>query len=157
MLHALLAGGAATNDDLIARGLLFLDHEQDRRSLWYSTQATARALDVLADIALRDKVPANHAAPGALTVSIDGRAPISKPLPPSNQDAGPMFIPLGSTLAAGEHHLTLAMPANSGAATAQMVASFLSPLAHNRGHFRHHQQRTAQARRQIQLNHSCTR
>ena len=49
-LRALLAGGATPKDDLIARGLLFLDHEQDRDSLWYSTQATARALDVLADI-----------------------------------------------------------------------------------------------------------
>src|SRR6202012_564844 len=52
VLRALLASGIKPSDDLTTRGLLFLDHQQDRQSLWYSTQATARALDVLAAIAL---------------------------------------------------------------------------------------------------------
>src|SRR6202012_846869 len=52
VLRALLASGMKANDDLITRGLLFLDHQQDRQSLWYSTQATARTLDVLAATAL---------------------------------------------------------------------------------------------------------
>ena len=60
VLRALLAAGIPPQDDLVARGLLFLNHEQDRQSLWYSTQATARVLDVLAEIALRTPATASH-------------------------------------------------------------------------------------------------
>jgi len=50
VLRAFLVFGSSPHNDLVTRGLLFLNHEQDRQSLWYSTQASARVLDVLAEL-----------------------------------------------------------------------------------------------------------
>ena len=97
--------GHQPQDDLVARGLLFLNHKQDRHSLWYSTQATASVLDVLAEIALRSPAIASTGNPGNLTVRVDGQPAIAVPLPPSDQDAGPIFVPLGAALAAGSHRV----------------------------------------------------
>jgi hypothetical protein len=129
VLHALLASGAQPQDDLVARGLLFLDHKQDRYSLWYSTQATARVLDVLAEIALRNPSVPSEGSPGNLTVRVDSQPAIAVPLPPAVQDAGPIFVPLGSALAAGSHQVSLDLPKNSQSATAQLVSSLYRPWA----------------------------
>ncbi|SEG15155.1 A-macroglobulin receptor [Bryocella elongata] len=128
VLRALVASGATANDDLVARGLLFLDHQQDRQSLWYSTQATARVLDVLAEIALQAPVtPAAGATDGTLAVTVDDQPAKSIPFPASNSDSGPIFIPLGTQLGAGTHRIALAMPSGGGSATAQVVANFYRP------------------------------
>jgi hypothetical protein len=127
VLHALLAAGAKPQDDLVARGLLFLDHKQDRYSLWYSTQATARVLDVLAAIALRNPPVSSESSPGNLKVQVDNQPVIAVPLPPSTQDAGPTFVPLGAALSAGSHRVTLILPESSQSATAQLVSSLYRP------------------------------
>jgi hypothetical protein len=127
VLRALLAAGIPPQDDLVARGLLFLNHEQDRESLWYSTQATARVLDVLAEIALRSPATAITGNPGNLTIQVDGQPTIAVPLPPSAQDAGPIFVPLSPALAAGDHRVSLNLPANAQSATAQLVSSLYRP------------------------------
>lgn len=129
VLHALLASGAQPQDDLVARGLLFLDHKQDRYSLWYSTQATARVLDVLAEIALRNSSVSSEGGPGDLAVSVDSQPAIAVPLPVSVQDAGPIFVPLGAALAAGSHRVTFVLPNNAQSATAQLVSSLYRPWA----------------------------
>ena len=129
VLHALLASGAQPQDDLIARGLLFLDRKQDRYSLWYSTQATARVLDVLAEIALRNPSVPSEGSPGNLTVRVDSQSAIAIPLPPTAQDAGPIFVPLGAALAAGSHLVSLDLPKNSQSATAQLVSRLYRPWA----------------------------
>ena len=130
VLHALLAAGASPQDDLVARGLLFLDHQQDRHSLWYSTQATARVLDVLASIALKGVPHAHEAAGGvivgAITLTLDGNSLPPIPLPATTEDTGPIFVPLG-TLTAGAHAVTLTSPSASSTATAQIVANFYQP------------------------------
>ena len=127
VLSALLAGGATPQDDLITRGLLFLDHEQDRNSLWYSTQATARALDVLAAIALRTPVAPLSDFPGSLSVRLDSRSAVNVPLPPATQDSGPIFVPLGADLGSGPHRITLILPQGAESATAQIVANLYRP------------------------------
>jgi len=127
VLRAFLAAGIPPQDDLVARGLLFLNHEQDRQSLWYSTQATARVLDVLAEIALRSPATAFARNPGSLTIVVDGQPAIAVALPPSVQDAGPIFVPLGTALGAGDHRVSLNLPANSQSATAQLVSSLYRP------------------------------
>ena len=127
VLRALLAAGAAPSDDLVARGMLFLDHQQDRQSLWYSTQATARVLDVLAAIALRTPATAVGDGAGSLTVNIDGQAATTVALPQATVDGGPIFVPLGAALARGEHRVSLALPSSAQAATAQVVANFYRP------------------------------
>jgi hypothetical protein len=113
VLRAFLAGGIPPQDDLVARGLLFLNHEQDSQSLWYSTQATARVLDVLAELALRSPAIASPGKPGKLANQIDGQLVLAAPLPPSEKDAGPIFVPLGTALAAGDHRASLNLPANA--------------------------------------------
>jgi hypothetical protein len=125
-LRALLASGASPQDDLVGRGLLFLDHEQDRHSLWYSTQATARVLDVLSAIALSNTAT-SKAAPGNLTVTVDGRAAATHALPKPNEDTGPVFLPLAAGLTPGDHRIVLNLPAGAGTATAQIVASLYRP------------------------------
>jgi len=145
-LRALLASGMKSNDDLITRGLLFLDHQQDRQSLWYSTQATARTLDVLASIALGSFTPNESSRPNperakhveraverpaakssTIVVRIDGNPIATAALPPPDKDAGPLFIPLGAALTAGPHKITLDLPTGSSPATAQIVANFYHP------------------------------
>jgi len=123
-LRALIASGADAHDDLVARGLLFLDHEQDRHGLWYSTQASARVLDVLAAIALTAKAPAKAGAPGMLRISINGGAPALTGLPAAADDAGPIYVPIRTNLTPGTHTLTLTVPAT---ATAQVVANLYTP------------------------------
>lgn len=123
VLRALLAADAGPQDDLIARGLLFLDHQQDRQRLWYSTQATARALDVMAEIAMRTPIE-TASNPGELQVQVEGQPALRVPLPPLRQDAGPIFVPLGGVLGAGAHAVKLTMPQGSQSATAQLVATF---------------------------------
>jgi hypothetical protein len=127
VLRALLTAGAQPQDDLVARGLLFLNHEQDRQSLWYSTQATARVLDVLAEIALRSRATAFSGDPGSLSVKVDDQPSIAVPLPPAVKDAGPIFIPLGGALAAGSHRVALNLPASAQSASAQLVSSLYRP------------------------------
>ncbi len=131
VLRALLAAGAAASDDLVARGMLFLDRQQDRQSLWYSTQATARVLDVLAAIALRTPATVVGDAPGSLTVNVDGHSATTVALPPATVDGGPILIPLGvplgAALASGEHRVSLALPPSAQAATALVVANFYRP------------------------------
>jgi hypothetical protein len=127
-LRALLAAGAMPHDDLITRGLLFLDHQQDRHSLWYSTQATARTLDVLAAIALGSETAApRNAKSGNLAVRVDGALIATVALPSADKDVGPLFIPLGSTLSPGEHKVTLEAPAGTSPASAQIVANLYTP------------------------------
>jgi hypothetical protein len=121
VLRALLAAGAKPSDDLVNRGLLFLYHQQDRQSMWYSTQATARTLDVLAAVTLIANTPAPHAKPASLTVRVDGNSVATVPLPAPGKDAGPLFIPLGGALPTGMHKVTLDLP--EGAASAQIVAN----------------------------------
>ncbi|WP_089407210.1 MG2 domain-containing protein [Granulicella rosea] len=127
VLRALLAGGAKPNDDLLVRGMLFLDHERDRRSLWYSTQATARVLDVLAEIALRSPAPVASSGPGSLTVRVDAQAPTSVPLPAPSVDGGPVFVPLPGALDAGAHRVSLTLAGTAQTATAQLIASLYRP------------------------------
>ena len=127
VLRAFLVAGIPPQDDLVARGLLFLNHEQDRQSLWYSTQATARVLDVLAEIALRSPATASTANPGNLTIQIDSQPAIAVSLPPSAKDAGPIFVPLGAALGAGDHRVSLNLPSNAQSATAQLVSSTYRP------------------------------
>jgi len=127
VLRALLATDVSPQDNLVARGLLFLNHQQDRQSLWYSTQATARVLDVLAGIALRSPATAFTGDPGNLTVQIDGQPSIAVPLPPSARDAGPIFVALGAALLPGDHRVTLKLPANAQSATAQLVSDLYRP------------------------------
>ncbi len=129
-LRALLASGATSRDDLVTRGMLFLDHQQDRHSLWYSTQATARVLDVLAAIALGDETRSSNSKPGPLTVRVDGQTISTTALPPANKDAGPLFISLGPALSPGAHKVTLDLPAGAPAATAQIVANLYRPWPH---------------------------
>ena len=125
VLRALLAAGDKPQGDLVARGFLFLNHEQDRGGLWYSSQATARALDVLAAIAL--VTPAGKPSAAPLAVQVD-TAPAHKiSLPPPAKDAGPIFVALGQALGSGSHRVTLTLPAGSSAATAQVVARAYLP------------------------------
>jgi A-macroglobulin TED domain/MG2 domain/Carboxypeptidase regulatory-like domain/Alpha-2-macroglobulin family/A-macroglobulin receptor binding domain/Macroglobulin domain MG3 len=126
-LRALLAAGANPNDDLVTRGMLFLDHQQDRHSLWYSTQATARVLDVLAAIALGNATGMSNSKPGNVTVRIDGQPIATVVLPSADRDAGPLFVPLGPALTPGTHKVTLDMPTGTSAATAQIVANLYRP------------------------------
>jgi hypothetical protein len=125
VLRTLLAAGAKPNDDLVNRGLLFLYHQQDRQSMWYSTQATARTLDVLAAATLVANTPAPHAKSGSLTVRVDGNSVATVALPATGKDAGPLFIPLGGALASGTHKVTLDLP--DGATSAQIVANLYRP------------------------------
>lgn len=127
VLRALLASGATAHDDLVARGLLFLNHQRDRHFLWYSTQASARVLDVLSAIALTAPAASSGGSPGVLTVTVDGEAATSVPLPEAATDSGPIFVPLGAVLNGGSHRLTLTLPAGSQPATAQLVANFYHP------------------------------
>ncbi len=131
VLRALLAAGATPQDDLVARGLLFLNHEQDRHSLWYSTQASARVLDVLAAMAhASPQGPApssDSAVTRSLTVSLDGQPQPSVALPPFTLDAGPIYVPFGAAVAAGAHALTLTLPQGSGATPAQLVVNLYRP------------------------------
>lgn len=124
VLRALIAAGATPDDDLVTRGLLFLDHEQDRHSLWYSTQATARVLDVLAEIALRRPAAPANSVPGSISVRVDGQQATSIPLPPASLDGGPIFVPLCKVIENGPHRISVTMPPASQAATAQVVANF---------------------------------
>jgi CD109 antigen len=123
VLRAFLNSGVQAQDDLVTRGLLFLYHEQDRHSLWYSTQATARVLDVLSEITLHTPVLSAGSDAGNLTVQVDSQAAITVPLPPAMLDAGPIFIPLVPGMPAGSHQVKLNLPKNSQAATAQLVSN----------------------------------
>ncbi len=125
VLRALLAAGDKPQQDLVARGFLFLNHQQDREGLWYSSQATARALDVLAAIALQ--TPAGAPAAATLALQVDGAPTKNIPLPPSNKEAGPILLALGQSLGSGAHRLALTLPAGSSAATAQVVARAYLP------------------------------
>jgi hypothetical protein len=126
-LRALLADGANPDDDLVTRGMLFLEHQQDRHSLWYSTQATARVLDVLAAIALGNETRISNPKPGPLTVRVDSQPVATVALPPADKDAGPLFVPLGAALSPGTHKVILDMPAGTSATTAQIVANLYRP------------------------------
>jgi len=90
-------------------------------------QATARVLDVLAAIALQTPTPAPDNASGALAIEIDGHPMPSVALPPATLDAGPIFVPLGSSIAAGTHAVTLTLPQSASSATAQLVANLYRP------------------------------
>ncbi len=125
VLHALLAAGAAPNDNLVARGMLFLNRQQDRYSLWYSTQATARVLDVLSAIALRQ--PASGQASGQLSLAVDHGQTIAVPLPPVTADAGPILQSLAAPLGPGTHSVTVHLPAGASSATAQFVTDYYRP------------------------------
>ena len=127
VLRAFLNAGVQPQDDLVTRGLLFLNHERDRHNLWYSTQATARVLDVLSELSLQTPTPLTSTEPGNLTVQVDSQAAIAVPLPPAGQDAGPIFVPLGTALNAGSHQVALNLPKSSQAATAQLVSNIYRP------------------------------
>jgi hypothetical protein len=59
-----------------------------------------------------------------LKVQVAGQPALRVPLPNGGQDAGPIFVPLGSVLGAGEHQVRLALPKGAQSATAQLISSF---------------------------------
>ena len=110
VLRALLASGASPKEELLVRGMLFLDHGQDRHNLWYSTQATARVLDAMAAFTA-DGTPARPAvAAGVLAFKVDGVPRGTLALPSVDQDAGPLFLRLGFAFAPGPHTVELEPP-----------------------------------------------
>ncbi len=124
-IRALQLAANPADQDLIARGLLFLFRQQDRQNLWYSTQATARTLDVLARTALAQPITTRQSS--TLAVTLDGAKTLLIPLPPADQDAGPQTVPIPGALLPGPHQITLTLPPGASPATAQLVADLYLP------------------------------
>ena len=115
---------APGDDDLIARGWLFLLKHQDRYGIWYSTQATIDVLDAIAAVASPQK---NNATPSKAEILIDGRPATAIDLPADNGISPPVFADLSRYLTSGTHRVEVRRPEGSNRASLQLVADYYVP------------------------------
>lgn len=103
---------AATDlDPVIRRGLLFLLRFRDASGGWYSTQATLRAMQAVADAA--DVLGNLGGRGGGVEVLVNGKSVKTVPFPDDPRSSDPLLVDVSAWLAPGENRVELIPTATS--------------------------------------------
>jgi hypothetical protein len=108
-------------DAVIRGGLLFLLRHRDRYGVWYSTQATMRAMKAIADAS--PVLPGFGVQDGSVEVRVNGRPARTVQLPLGGD---PVLLDVSSLLATGDTEIELS-PSNAGATIARLVTTHWIP------------------------------
>ena len=110
-------------DPIVRRGLLFLLRHRDRYGVWYSTQATMRAMRAISEASAI--LPGFSGQGGSLEVRVNGKVARTIQLPAGLND--PILIDVSPQLAAGDNELEL-IPSNGGGANiVRLVTTHWTP------------------------------
>lgn len=116
-----------SDDDLVARGLLFLLRHKDGYGVWHSTQATANVLDALMTVlqareAVSDESAANENERAEIFVNGERASVLQLPA----RDVLTSFITadVSRSLRAGMNRIEIRRGGNAAQASAQAVASY---------------------------------
>lgn len=111
-------------DSLIRRGLLFLVRHRDRYGVWYSTQATVRAMEAV--VAASDVLGSLGGQGASVEVRVNGRlAATVKSAGPRATD--PVLVDVSSLLAPGDNQVEFVPSASSSPAVVRLVATHWIP------------------------------
>jgi hypothetical protein len=129
-IRALVEGAAAgirteRTQTLIDRGLAFLMRHKDRYGVWFSTQATARALDTLSRYIGTINGQAQVSGGGPLEILIDGKRVHTMQLPRGGAAMNPIPFDISTFLRAGANRMEIS--SNGSAVTAQIVGTYYVP------------------------------
>jgi hypothetical protein len=129
-VEALIRMQAKTPDaelaDLSQGGLQYLLTHKDRYCVWYSTQATANAVEAII-YALRggeEDAPARDA-----TLLVKGRPAGTLHLPPAKDVTGPVVLELPNLLAKGNNKLEISVPGGTAAMNVEAITTWYVPWA----------------------------
>jgi hypothetical protein len=119
-----MAAGIKTAEtpELIEAGLIFLLRSKDRYGVWYSTQATVRALDTLSLLAAGAN--GRPRSGGSLDVFVNGARVETVQLPREGEVAGPIVRDLSRFLRSGSNVIAFR---GTGSATIQAVETYYVP------------------------------
>jgi hypothetical protein len=112
--------------DLIQGGLQYLLTHKDRYCVWYSTQATANAVEAII-YALHDgdeDAPAQDA-----TLLVNGRSAGKLHLSAAKDVVGPVVLELPDALNKGDNKLELSVPGGTAAMNVQFISTWYVPWA----------------------------
>ena len=110
----------------VSRGLEYLLTHKDRYAIWYSTQSTQNVIEAL--IAAIPPAAESDGAPVA-TVIVNGHTVKSITLPKPQDAAGPINIPLASTLEKGTNKIEVVRSGSRAALNASVISSYYIPWA----------------------------
>jgi hypothetical protein len=117
--------GAANDDQLISRGMLFLIRNKDRYGVWYSTQATVNVLNTLigtSDAGIKEDAGA------AAEIIVNGRPAASVVMPQGDQLGGPLYVDISKFISSGSNRVEIRRAGGPAApATAQLVSTYWIP------------------------------
>lgn len=108
------------NQNLVARGTIFLLKNKDRYGVWYSTQTTINVLDALLASLAADNV--NAVQNRKAEIYLNGQKIKDVQLPPANQLGFPIDVALDS-LAVNNNRVEIKINGGSAAMMAQVVAA----------------------------------
>lgn len=116
-----------SDDDLVARGLLFLLRHKDGYGVWHSTQATANVLDALMTVlrareAVSDENAANENE--RAEIFVNGERASVLPLPARGVLTSFVTADVSRSLRAGVNRVEIRRGGNAVQASAQAVASY---------------------------------
>jgi hypothetical protein len=112
--------------DLIQGGLQYLLTHKDRYCVWYSTHATANAVEAII-YALHggdEDAPAQDA-----TLLVNGRSAGKLHLPAAKDVVGPVVLELPDALNKGDNKLELSVPSGAALMNAQVISTWYVPWA----------------------------
>lgn len=112
--------------ELAQGGLQYLLTHKDRYCIWYSTQATANAVEAIIST-LRggaENAPAQDAI-----LLVNGHPAGSLHLPPAKDVVGPVVLELPDSLAKGNNKLELSVAGGAAAMNAQVITTWYVPWA----------------------------
>jgi hypothetical protein len=112
--------------DLIQGGLQYLLTHKDRYCVWYSTHATANAVEAII-YALHggdEDAPAQDA-----TLLVNGRLAGKLHLPAAKDVVGPVVLELPDALNKGDNKLELSVPSGAALMNAQVISTWYVPWA----------------------------
>jgi hypothetical protein len=117
--------GTAGTPALIDAGLTFLLRSKDRYGVWYSTQATVRALDALTRLALDTTGKSRTRGSGSIEIVVNGVSVETVALPRDGRtSSGPIIRDVSRFLRPGANAIELR---GTGSATAQAVQTYYAP------------------------------
>lgn len=110
-------------DAVIRGGLKFLLRHRDRYGVWYSTQATLRAMQAIADASAI--LPGFGVQDGSVEIRVNGRLARTVQL---SSRGDPVLLDVSTLLAAGENQIELA-PSKAGTTIVRLVTTHWIPWA----------------------------
>lgn len=108
------------DDQLIAKAFAFLLANKDRYGVWHSSQATVLVQQTLMNEILQGEEDGSR----AISVTVDGRAVRTIPLPPGRSRGGPIQLDLSAFAVPGRHRVGIAQSGARRMLSAQVVASW---------------------------------